>query len=392
MKLSDLIGLSLESFCLPKKEIIMHPGHTWTSSLNASIVPDITAGLDDIKIAERLLTAYQLSMADNRAQSSGNDDLWTHIREIQPTFISTLETGDASELAAYLCNLSRHDASHGTLQGYREYLKIKFNPKYRRFISLQIKDKLVALAEAVGAVASENPEQGEWGKLINLPVDELVQSIEAVIGIDISPPSIDGGLLKLHGSSACFHERDLNAVFTAWSLRNMIGDMVGSSICEIGAGTGRVAYWAWKFGVQSYAIVDLPHINVLQGFYLLKSLPDAPIRLYGEPEFSEVGGIEISPTYCIKDFSTHQFDLVLNQDSFPEIHQEIVRQYLGDIKKISRQYFLSINHESCPPGVGDFTHVNVQAIVEEVGGYHRLWRMPYWLRRGYNMELYEVNE
>ena len=65
--------------------------------------------------------------------------------------------------------------------------------------------------------------------------------------------------------------------------------------------------------------------------------------------------------------------------------------YLIKIREISRQYFLSINHESRPPGADDsFTQINVQQLVDEVGGYKRLTRDPYWLRRGYVMELYEI--
>ena len=340
-----------------------------------------------------MLRAYGNSVKDEGLRSSEYEDIWSHNRLIQPTFFAALGSQDPTVLAAYLCNMCRHDATHGTVQGYREHLKVKYIPLYRRYIAKVIKDKLVLLAEAVGAVGCENPEQGVWGENFRLPIDFLVSAIERQIELDITPPDIDGGLLKIYGAKAQFNERDLNAIFTAWRMSNTLDDFTDASVCEIGAGTGRVAYWNWRFGIKSYSIIDLPHINVLSGFYLLKALPDANIRLYGEPsqELSDDREITIFPTYAINDFSLGQFDLVLNQDSFPEIHGDIVRDYLVKIREISRQFFLSINHESCPRGVSDsFTHISVQKVIDEVGGYEKLTRDPYWLRKGYVMQLYKV--
>ena len=377
---------------LRASQITYSPG-VFSPRIPNQIVPDILPTAKDIEISERLFSAYRLSVKDEGRSSEEHADIWSYNREIQPTFFTALESEDPTVLATYLCNMCRHDATHGTVQGYREYLKVKYNPLYRRYISKLIKDKLVLLAEAVGAIGCENPEQGVWGQNFRLPTDQLVGAIESQIELDITPPAIDGGLLKITGSKAQFNERDLNAIFTAWSVTNKLENFSDASICEIGAGTGRVAYWNWRFGIKSYSIIDLAHINVLQGFYLLKALPDANIRLYGEPAQELIQGREIAilPTYAINNFSPRQFDLVLNQDSFPEIHANIVRDYLIKIREISRQYFLSINHESCPPGADDsFTHINVQQLIDEVGGYKKLTRDPYWLRQGYVMELYKI--
>jgi len=380
----------LQSFCMKRSNSISHSYGIFAPCIPSRIMPDLTPVPRDREIAERLLCAYRKSKNVEKLRSCELDDIWSCIQSHQSTFFAILERGDPTLLASYLCNMNRYDATMGTVQGYLEYVKIRFNPLYRRFISLYIKDKLVSLAEAVGAMACENPEQGVWGKNLHTPIDEIVKAIERQIGFDITPPDIDGGLLKICGTSAQFHERDLNAIYTAWCLSNLLKTS-DRSVCEIGAGAGRVAYWSWRFGIKSYSIIDLPHINVIQGFYLLKALPDAPIRLYGEPEITTQHDREITilPSHCIDNLSPHRFDLVLNQDSFPEIHAEIVRDYLMRIREISRKYFLSINHESSPKG-GDFVQNRVRDIIDEVGGYEMLCRIPYWLRRGYVMELYEV--
>jgi hypothetical protein len=164
-------------------------------------------------------------------------------------------------------------------------------------------------------------------------------------------------------------------------------------MCEIGAGSGRVAYWSYRLGFRSYAIFDLPHINVVQGYYLLRSLPDARIALYGESDRIHMPNrITILPDFCVHEMEADQFDLVLNQDSFPEINRDSVSEYLVWIKKASRQFFYSINHENRPPSAGGDLQLNIPELIGEVGGYRRVSRVPYWLRKGYVEELYTITD
>lgn len=365
--------------------------HSWGKSkptVPSRIMPDITADATDIRISERLLVAYNKAIKDRYALEC--NDIWTNIRERQPTFFRALQSNDPLLLASYLCNMSRQDATMGTTQGYQEYTNIKFNPLRRRLIALITKDKLVSLAEAVGAMPCENPEQGSWGKSIHTPIDKIVTLIEQKINLDITPPDIEGGLFKICGKSVNFHDRDLHSIYTAWYIGTLLKEE-GGAVCEIGAGTGRLAYWYWRMALGSYSIIDLPHINVIQGFYLLKALPDAEIRLYGESKDpgNDKNEIRILPDHAINNLKHQEFNLILNQDAFPEIHSEVVRDYLVSIRELSSKYFLSINHESSPKFSG-FVQNNVQELIDEVGGYTLVYRMPYWMRRGYVIELYKV--
>jgi hypothetical protein len=70
---------------------------------------------------------------------------------------------DPEELATYLCNLSRHDAGLGIVQGNREYDRIVRDRSYRDFIALMTKDKLVSLAEAVGVLRLRTPSKARSG-------------------------------------------------------------------------------------------------------------------------------------------------------------------------------------------------------------------------------------
>ncbi len=145
-------------------------------------------------------------------------------------------------------------------------------------------------------------------------------------------------------------------------------------------------------GVSSYQVFDLPHMNALQGFYLLKALPEAEIVLFGEERKTEGSPhILISPNSQIHKSGPGVYDLVLNQDSFPEVNKAAVLQYLSWIRQSSRQCFLSINHESKPPSGGSLNaQLSVPELVREAGGFDLKLRIPYWLRRGYVAELYQI--
>jgi hypothetical protein len=310
----------------------------------------------------------------NKDYSSPENDLWTINTKDQAKFCSLLKSNNPKEVAQYLCNMNKEDATIGTVQGNYEYERLRISSRYRKFIAVMAKDKLVSLAEALGVLPIENPEQGSYGKNIHEDGEILYKKICKKIGFDIAPPDIDGGLLKLKVGSSLFNERDCNAIYTGYTIKD------AKKVCEIGGGSGRVCLWGSKFGISEYTILDLPHINVIQGFYLLKSMGES-VSLYGEP----VKQIRILPCHHLPE---ERFDLVLNQDSFPEIGENTVINYLHWIQKHA-DAFLSINHESKPPYSGG-NHINVNELIEKVGGFKQLYRNLYWIRKGYTVEKYST--
>jgi len=351
-------------------------------------VPDA----DDVSIAARLLTAYRTAQADGHvgaARGAGRVDLWTAIEQRKHGFATVLERGSARELAAILCNVARHPAGEGILQGDAEHERIVRDPSYRAFLALLAQDTLVSLAEAVGALPVENPAQGMFGTSLHRDTGALVAAVEARLGLDLTPPDLDGGLLKLRTPRGMFGERDLNAIFTAHLLTRILRDTEQPCVCEIGAGSGRTAYWSHRFGVRALSLVDLPDVNVVQGYYLLKALPCDRVTLYGEPVPSEPEGVRILPAGALASADARHFDLVLNQDSFPEMAPATVRDYLAWVRASAKR-LLSINHESKPPYGRDLAHASVPEEIARVGGFALEDRFPYWLRRGYVAELYSV--
>ncbi|MEJ7787608.1 MAG: putative sugar O-methyltransferase [Solirubrobacteraceae bacterium] len=375
-----------------RRKMVQHETGARRPRFDAVLVPDKLATEHDVAIAERLLAAYRAaSSAPQPPRAADRADVWTRIMAGQGRLASILRRGDPRELAAYLCNLSRHDASEGLEQGSYGFQRVMGDPSYRRFVALMVGDALVSLAEAVGALAVENPEQGPFGQSIHRDPAELVERISARVGTDVAPPDVDGGLLKIDTGRGLFGGRDANAIYTAHLLRQTTLDLRAPRICEIGAGSGRVAYWSRRFGLDSYTVVDLPHINVVQGYYLLKSLPGEEVSLYGEdPPGVASGRVQILPAHAIADLQGPLFDLVLNQDSFPEIDPATVADYLRWITRCCEGSLLSINFESKPPYGRGRAHLSVPELVGEVGGFELTHRFPYWLRRGYVVELYRV--
>ncbi|HEY2662593.1 MAG TPA: putative sugar O-methyltransferase [Caulobacteraceae bacterium] len=352
----------------------------------AAVVADIVASDEDLAITERLLLAYGRAMADRPRVNAQVVDVWTKIAGVQGGFLGLLQRAEVKEVAAYLCNMSRMDATIGTVQGDDEHAQILAHKRNRDFRAALTKDKLVSFAEAVGVSRCETPEQGGWGDTIHVPADELIAALEARIGVSLTPPAIDGGLFKLVTRHGLFHERDLYAQFTAWSLRELIGP--GGQVIEIGGGVGRCAYWGHRLGLGRYTVVDLPHIGVLQGFYLLKSLGAEQVGLHGE-----AGGdapLQLVPDFAISSIGSSSCDVVLNQDSLPEINLEAAQRYMDWIKQVSRAWFYSVNQEAKAPYSEQGRQLSVAELTGASGGYRRISRTPYWLRRGYVTEIYDV--
>ncbi len=376
------------------RRTVQHPPGLARPSVDAVVVADKVAGEDDVAIAKRLLAAYEAAVRGAPPQpepSSSRFDLWSMIETRQARFESILDRGDARELAAYLCNVSRHDASQGLEQGDIGYDRIVGDRSYRGLVALTVKDALVSLAEAVGALAVENPEQGSFGKNIRLDSGELAARVAARLGIDITPPDVDGGLLKIDTGRGLFGGRDVNAIYTAHLVRQTLRELPSPRICEIGGGSGRVAYWTRRMGPATYTIVDLPRINVLQGYYVLKSLPWDEVSLCGEPLAKAASRrLRILPTQAIADLGDGSFDLVLNQDSFPEMSPDTVTDYLRWIRRCCDGSLMSINHESKPAYGDGLRHVSVPEAVDDVGGFELTHRFPYWMRKGYVVELHRI--
>lgn len=162
------------------------------------VVGEIIPSIEDLFLTERLLKAYKVAQLDEEKIKPKRQDIWTFLENgPQSDFFELLEKGDIREIAYYLCNMSKFGMTHGITQGKTHYEKIKSDPEYRNWLGLFMTDKLIRLAEALGVIALENPEQGEYGSSILLNIDGIIEKIENYMRISILPPGIEGGLFRL---------------------------------------------------------------------------------------------------------------------------------------------------------------------------------------------------
>lgn len=358
-------------------------------SMNHTIIPTN----EDKIITDRLIKAYKKA-SKNVNNKLVEHDIWDVLKkEFYTDFIKLLEEENVDKVSYMLCNMAQLDISEGLVQGTSIYKKIMKYPTYRRWQILSIVDKLVALAEALYVLPYENPEQGEYGRNIFYDPSELVEKIEHHLKISIIPPPIEGGLYTLITNRGNLHARDLTSLYTALRCKEILQsiNVKVPHICEIGGGIGKGAYYAYLLGLTHYTIIDLPYINVLQGYYLIKSLPTSNIYLYGEDRNDKNPGISILPNTISSELPKDSFTLTLNQDSFPEIDREVMITYLREIKRNTTNFLLSVNQESSNTMLVNKKNQNVvPMVISKVGGYQRIYRIPYQLREGYVEELYKI--
>jgi hypothetical protein len=327
----------------------------------------------DVQIAERILKSFTKARADEHKKITG--DIWDRIQEKHADFYAICH--NPVQVADYLNDMNQRAITLGISSSTRgEFCVMHKNEAVRQGWGVFTKDMLVCLAEAIGALPYNLTGD-------NLYVSEkvILDAIEKKMGISIQSSNIEGGLYKLKVGEHLFVHRDFWSLYIAWRAVQLVGS--SGVVAEIGGGMGKVAFFARQFGLRNYSIYDLPIINVVQAWYLIKS--GLEVTLYGEEGRS---GIAVLPYW---EFEKDSFDLTINVDSFPEMDESIIAEYLAAIKKNTKKYLLSINQEETRVYGEGRKHIVVQDIVAKVGGFKRAYRLPFWFLRNYVEELYEVD-
>jgi hypothetical protein len=338
----------------------------------------------EISLANRLMAAYhRASQSDVKREKP--EDQWTFLeRAIFPDFIDIIQQRDATAFADYMRCFFARSISHGTFQGAMATAGLE-NPGSGASVAGRTMDALASLCESVGLLRVENPEQGHYGENLFREPDELIALLESFLKIDVVPPNAAGRKFGIRTRKGILALTDVRAIYAARRIQEIIGPVKRPSVCEIGGGIGGVAYYCNLLNIRNYTIIDLPAISVMQGYWLARALPDVPIVLFGEPDH---GGpaIRLLPP---SRYGKAKFDLVFNQDSFPEMHRNHSIEYLRRARRIAPAV-LSINQEGENPQTLSSHQTVVSDLVAAVGGYRRIYRCHHWLRPGYVEELYAV--
>jgi hypothetical protein len=171
--------------------------------------------------------------------------------------------------------------------------------------------------------------------------------------------------------------RAIHSIYLALRATELVEGVASPRVMEIGAGLGRSAYYAIKFGLPSYGLTDLPFTAISQGYFLMSTLGPDKISLAGEDTKDRCVTL-MTPSRFLQDDTN--YDLALNVDSLAEIDPDIAETYWDKIER-STKLFLSINHEANQHTVRSW-YLKSQRV-------KKVTRFPYWLRRGYVEELIE---
>lgn len=338
----------------------------------------------NVLLAQRVATAFQFA---EKIADAGT--VWEPLlREKQGLLEAWLTASDATPLAKELADLGRSEAAQGFFGGAGQHRKCDADPSFAQLLAAWTYDKLLSLAEAIGAVRLELPEAGSWGETIKLSAGELWSRIQEHLGQDLSPPGHVGGYLGIEANNLVIQMRVIEAVYGAYRLRQLAKSRgLPGRICEIGAGAGLSAYYGILLGLPSYTIIDLPTMNAVQGYMLAGSSIGETVALAGEP--SDGRSVRILPPEAFARLTPGSIDILFNQDSLPEIEPRAARAYLRDASSLSIPLFLSINQEAHLATSGD-PQCSVPELVANAGRYRTNSRHRHWLRHGYVEELFDL--
>jgi hypothetical protein len=337
----------------------------------------------DVALCRRLIDAFWGA----GAQALPPAGMWSHdiFRDRQREVVQALEQRDAKLLAERLAAMLLSDAVQGMAWGSVGVATIA--RRTTRFSSIAALNKLVALAESQGAIETECPEQGAVGLAFAGGVDALVRKTETALGLPIDFPDV-GAAYGICVAGRLITVDTPDQLYAAARIRDAMnfycGESEGSiSVVEIGGGYGGMAHWLLRMTDVTYTIIDLPVINVLQGYFLAQALGHESVSFHGESPRR----VAILPTRALADVEL-PFDVLVNKDSMPEIPHDALIDYLSWARDGCSGIFYSYNQEARAPYAGTPQSV-VPQVLAGVGGFELMRRDASWLRRGYVEEIYK---
>jgi len=334
----------------------------------------------DIAICARLIDAFSRAVAyeqDNiPPEHRPNDGVWERLKiTAHGEAYRLLASKDVDGLADYLRNGLRTTLCNGLGAGAVNF-QMMSGTDWRDPV-LRLVDGLATLAEAIGALPYEHPAM-QYGQNIHLAIAELTDAIERKLGFPINRPDVmgiygigrDGGVIDI---------RVPDDAYCAYRMRLVCGEISNTRFIEVGGGSGGMALFALRAGATHWPIVDLPIVNVVQGFFLIKCLGENAVRLFGEDNPS--AAVEALPYWEFFD-RARDYSVVFNRTSLPEIPRDRVDEYLAEIEARGAS-LLSINYEAGAPAT-----LNLHQHIAGRGKLECRFRHPYWIRKGYVEELF----
>ncbi len=342
---------------------------------------------EDIVLCERLITAFLATPGKDGSVGQARG-IWGWVFDThQRRLADALERRNARDLANMLASMFQQEFVWGIAGGAR--IRQHKTRLGLRILSLTSLDVLVSLAEALGIVPVENPEQGRAGVAFDGGIARLVANIDDLLGFQIDFPSVGapyGLMVDRRLITIDTPEQIYAALRLDQATRNYLPlrAKILTRVVEIGGGYGGMCYWFLRMrpDLAQYTIVDLPITNVLQGYFLAQALGASTVSFYGEKPSS----VRIIPDSALADVDA-PFEILVNKDSMPEMPHDTMAGYLEWGGANCNGLFYSYNQEARAEFLGEAQGI-VSEAVERIGSFKRVRRDHSWLRRGYAEEIY----
>ena len=281
---------------------------------------------DHVKIKSdqivRIIKAYKLAKNDEK-----NSPLEYKIRGLWKEWISVnfkeliiaLETENLECLSKLFNNMIREQFTRG-LGGYDEWNRYNclFGKSYLKYVWIDY-----------------------YKKLINL------QGNNEIYFPKVGNPS--GIIYK----KKIIPYESLRHAYRAEEIKNCLIDLKKKAIVEIGGGYGGLGFQLIskldKNEKNKFILFDIPEVVAISSAFLITSLPNKKINLYGEGPISSTTKdfeIGIFPHFTIDNLENDSIDLFYNSCSFSEMDLASSRKYLSIIERCCRKYFMHDNHEN----------------------------------------------
>ena len=270
----------------------------------------------------RIIKAYKRAKLYQAEKSQefkikGLWDEWLNVNFKE--LISALENEDIKLLGKLFNNIIREQCTLG-LGGYDEWLR--FN---RPFGKSYIKEMRV----------------NYYKKLIDLQGDQ-----------GITFPKVGNPCGIIYKQNVIPIE-SLRHAYRAQEIKNCLSDLEKKVIVEIGGGYGGLGFQLAEkfkeFKDTKFMLFDIPEVLAISSAFLITSLPNKKIKLYGEVSSANANGdfeVGIFPHFEIDELENSSVHLFYNSCSFSEMDEACSRKYLSVIERCCLKYFMHDNHDN----------------------------------------------
>lgn len=277
-----------------------------------------------------------------------------HMRAIDTHFAAQPSRMWRENVDAFRYLLEGDDLSpFDTLRGHTHHITGEPGRKLHRVASgpPALVDRLVDRAVAIGLIDGRRARAIHFRRWLRAarPAPVLLEAVvePAVLGGEaISSSVVDGRPYNFETS------RFLATLVNLSEWGRVPLDREGLRVMDIGSGWGGLAYFARAVAPGSHvALIDLPETFIFSMPYLMFTDPERTFYVPSEREgigdpsaIDRVDYAFYSPG-ILERFPDRSFDLIMNTGSMAEMSQEQVLYYIGQIKRIGRGAFYSLNED-----------------------------------------------